>query len=326
MIVAELGANHNGSFERALKLIDAAKSTGADAVKLQAYTADMLTLDCDGPEFIVAGGPWAGCRLYDLYKEAETPPSWLPELFAHARSVGLSCFASVFDLDGLDRLEELNCPFYKIASFEITDTGLIEQAALTSKPLIISTGMASDEEIWAAIDAAVTSEVTLLHCVSAYPARPEQANLMRIKQMQEEFGFPVGLSDHTLGIAMPVAATALGAWVIEKHLTLSRADGGPDASFSLEPDEFKAMVTAVRDTRAAMQECEPPEPHKELRRSLYAVDDIAAGEKLTHKNIRSIRPGHGLPPWLLWTLIGGVAKQPIARGMPLAQYMIEGPT
>ena len=322
MIVAEIGANHNGSLARAFRLIDAAKDAGADAVKLQAYTADTLTLDCDGPGFTVTAGPWAGRRLYDLYKEAETPPEWLAPLFAHARKSGILCFASVFDLAGVDRLDYMDCPFYKIASFEITDTGLIEQAGLTGKPVIISTGMASDEEIWAAIDAAATSELTLLHCVSAYPTKPEQANLMRIKQMREEFGFPVGLSDHTLGIAMPVAATALGAWVIEKHLTLSRADGGLDASFSLEPDEFKAMVSAVRETRAAMLECEPPEPHKELRRSLYAVKDIAAGEKLTHENIRSIRPGHGLPPWRLWTLIGRVAKQPIARGTPLTLDMV----
>jgi N-acetylneuraminate synthase len=319
-IVAELGASHNGGYARALRLIDAAKEAGADAVKLQTYRAESLTLDHDGPGFTIESGIWKGRRLHDLYREAQTPWDWHPGLFAHARQVGITCFSSPFDCEAVDFLETLGCPGYKIASFEITDTGLIAHAAKTGKPLIISTGMASDTDIEDALNAAARSfQAYLLHCVSAYPTRPEDANLSRMKRLRDRFDVPVGLSDHTLGIAVPVAAAALGAATIEKHLTLSRDDGGPDAAFSLEPGEFRDMVASVHDAYAACfgRSRGTVEPHANLRRSLYAVNDIAAGEALTRDNVRSIRPGHGLAPKHLSFLLGKSASVDIPRGTPM---------
>lgn len=317
-IVAEISANHNGSIERALALINAAKEAGADAVKLQAYRSDLITIDHDGPGFMVDAGPWKGRRLIDLYREAETPRDWLPQLFHFASLIGIPCFASVFAKEDVDFLEGLGCPRYKIASFEIVDTPLIRYAAATGKPLVISTGMAHFNEVDLAVLAA-GRKLTLLHCVSAYPTDVRDADLGRMGLLRDCFKVPVGLSDHTLGIAVPVAATALGASMIEKHLTLSRADGGPDASFSLEPAEFKAMVAAVRDAAAACSMPErPAEPYRGLRRSLYAVTDIAEGESVTERNVRSIRPGHGLAPRELPSLLGRKAVVPIARGTPMA--------
>jgi pseudaminic acid synthase len=324
-IVAEISANHNGSPGRAHDLICAAKVAGADAVKLQAYRAGDLTLDRAGPGFTIEAGPWAGRTLIDLYREAETPLEWLPDLFARARRVGIECFASVFAPGTIDFLETLGCPAYKIASFEMVDTGLIAAAAKTGKPLVISTGMASDAEIIDALDAAGGGHnVTLLHCVSAYPTPPASADLRRIHHLRQTFAIDVGLSDHTLGTSIPVAATALGVTMIEKHLTLSRSGGGPDAAFSLEPGEFAAMVEAVRDVASAMERPIHPEaPHFDLRRSLYAVADIRAGEAITEQNVRSIRPGHGLAPRYLPEILGKTAICDIGRGTPMAMGLVK---
>lgn len=323
-IIAEISANHLGSLARALRLIEVAKEAGADAVKLQSYTADRMTLDCDRPDFTIEGGPWAGRRLHDLYREAETPREWHAALYGRARELGITCFSSVFDIECVDFLEALEAPIYKIASFEIVDTPLIAAAARTGKPIIISTGMASDAEITDALKAAGRSPVTLLHCVSAYPAKPEEMNLQRIAHLRQTFGVRVGLSDHTLGGEAVVASVALGARIIEKHITLSRADGGPDAAFSLDPDEFAAMVTAARNTLAAMQ---PPKADSEgtqrqLRRSLYAIADIAPGERLTAANVASIRPGHGMPPKHWPEVLAKTAAQPITRGTPITRDLL----
>ena len=319
MIVAEVGANHLGSLSRALSHIEWAKHVGADAVKFQAYTADSLTLNHDGPGFIVMQkGPWQGRKLYDLYKEAETPFEWFPELFQRANAIGIKIFASAFDRASVDLIHSLGACAIKIASFEITDTNLISYAASTKLPLILSTGMASNAEILEAIDSAKGAEsITLLHCISAYPAKTEEYNIARIGQLQMNFGVEVGLSDHTLGVAMPVAATVLGATIIEKHFTLSRSKGGPDASFSMEPEEFKEMVSAVRVTKEALRNNPQEEPYRNLRRSLYVVKDIQAGETFTNDNVRSIRPGHGLAPHYYNRVIRMKAAKKIARGTPL---------
>lgn len=326
-IIAEMSGNHDGRLERALALIDAAKDAGADAIKLQTYTADTITIDHDGPGFLLEGGLWRGRTLHDLYREAHTPWEWHPALFARARERGLIVFSSPFDDTAVDLLEGLDAPAFKIASFEIVDLPLIRRAARSGKPLIISTGMASLGEIAAAVDAARPAPVALLHCVSGYPAPAEDMNLRTIPHLAEAFGVPVGLSDHSFGIAAPVAAVTLGAVIIEKHFTLSRAEGGVDSAFSLEPAEFKAMAEAARMAwRAAGRVHYDPEPSEEggrdYRRSLYVVADVAAGETLTPANVRSIRPGFGLAPKHLPAVLGRRAVRPLRRGEPLSWAML----
>jgi N-acetylneuraminate synthase len=325
-VVSELSGNHNGDIGRALAIMDAAKAAGADAVKLQTYTADTITIDYDGPGFRIEGGPWGGRTLHDLYQEAHTPWDWHPRLFEHGRALGLAVFSSPFDDTAVDLLESLGAPAYKVASFEIVDLPLVRRMAATGKPVIISTGMAGLGEIAEAVAAARSAGaggVLLLHCTSGYPTPPEEANLATIPHLAAAFDAPVGLSDHTSGHAVAVAAVALGACMIEKHLTLRRADGGPDAGFSLEPEELKALVEGVRSAWRALGRVEyavSPSERANLmfRRSLYIVADVAAGEAFTAANLRSIRPGHGLPPKHLPEVLGRHAARALKRGTPLA--------
>ena len=329
-IIAELSGNHNGDIDRARRLIDAAADAGADAVKLQTYTPDTITLDYDGPGFRLEQGLWAGRTLYDLYAEAHTPYAWHAPLFAHARSRGVTLFSSVFDETAVELLEGLDAPAYKIASFEAVDLPLIARTAVTGKPLIISTGMTSRDEIAAALATAQAhgcGEVALLHCVSAYPARFADARLGAIARLAANFGCVTGLSDHTPGTVAAVAAVALGAAVIEKHVTLARADGGPDSAFSLEPQELAQLVRDCRDAYAALGEISYARGAEEAgnrtyRRSLYVVADVAAGAPLTAQHVRSIRPGHGLAPRHLAEVLGRPAARDLKRGEPLAWDMV----
>lgn len=330
-IVAEVSANHRQDFDRAEEIVRAAAAAGADAVKLQTYTPDTLTLDCDRPEFqIGAGSLWAGRTLYDLYGEAYTPWDWQPNLNAVAMLLGIQCFSTPFDDTAVDFLESMRVPAYKISSFELVDTGLLRKVAGTGKPVIMSTGMATEKEIAAAVATlrqAGCRQLALLKCTSAYPAGPEDMNLRTIPDMAERFGVPVGLSDHTTGIAVPVAAVALGACIIEKHITLSRSEGGVDAAFSLEPAEFRQMVEAVRTVEKALGRVSyEPAPGEEasraFRRSLFVVRDMKAGEVFTRENVRSIRPGHGLEPAKLDEILGRRATRDIARGTPLEAGLI----
>jgi pseudaminic acid synthase len=330
-VIAELSGNHNGDIRRAFRLIEAAKAAGADAVKLQTYTPETMTIDHDGPGFKIKGGLWDGRQLYELYREAQTPWKWHPDLFEHAKKVGITCFSTPFDPSAVDFLETLGAPAYKIASFEIVDTPLVRHAAKTGKPLVISTGMAEESEIKEAASAASDSGkggLALLHCISAYPAPAEEANLARIPALSARFDCPIGLSDHTLGTEVAVAAVALGAAIIEKHLTLARADGGPDAAFSLEPGEFQTLVKSAHLAHAAIgradaERAESEKPNMLFRRSLYAVKDVATGETLTADNVRSIRPGYGLAPKHLPEILGRRAKKPIKRGTPMSLDLLE---
>jgi len=325
-IIAELSANHLGRIETALDLIEEAARAGAHAVKLQTYTADTMTLDHDGPGFVIQAGPWKGRRLYDLYDEAHTPWDWLPALFAKARECRIACFSSPFDESAVDMLESLDAPAYKIASFEMIDHPLIERAARTGKPLIMSRGMATAEEIEEAVGvarAAGCRDLLLLHCVSGYPAPAEEINLASIPDLRQRYGTMVGLSDHTLGNAVAVASVALGAVAVEKHFIRRRSDGGPDAAFSIEPAELADLVASTRTAWAALGS--PSYELKEsegtqlpFRRSLYVVADIKAGEALTPANLRSIRPGFGLPPKHYREVLGRTAAHDLARGTPLA--------
>jgi pseudaminic acid synthase len=331
-IVAELSANHNQSFEQAAKLIAAAKEAGADAVKLQTYTPDTLTLDSDKQAFQITGDtPWDGQTLHALYRKAFMPWEWQPRLKQIADSFGLDLFSAAFDATAVDFLETMNVPAHKIASFEIVDIPLIEKAAGTGKPLILSTGMANLEEIHEAVETARGAgarELALLKCTSAYPAPPEEMNLRTIPDLAATFGVPVGLSDHTTGIVAPVAAVALGASIVEKHFTFSRAVPGPDSAFSLEPDEFKAMVEAIRATEKALGSVRYGPGAAEMksrafRRSLFVVADVKSGERLTEKNVRSIRPAQGLHPRHLSEVIGRSAKGDIESGTPLSWDIVE---
>jgi N-acetylneuraminate synthase len=324
-IIAEMSGNHNGDINRAFALLEAAKQAGADAVKLQTYTADTITIDHNGPGFRIEGGLWDGRTLYDLYQEAHTPWDWHPALFARARELGLTVFSSPFDPTAIDFLESLDAPAYKIASFEVVDLPLIQRAAKTGKPLVISTGIADLGEIAEAVDAARkagATQIALLHCTSGYPTPPEESNLRTLPHLAAAFDAVAGLSDHTLGTAVPVAAIALGAALIEKHFTLRRADKGPDAAFSLEPEELKELVDNCRMAWAALghvsYQLEPSEAgNKTFRRSLYAVADIPAGAAFTAQNVRSIRPGFGLAPKHLPEILGRRASRAIARGTPM---------
>jgi len=325
-IIAEMSANHGHDLNQARAIIQAAKDAGADAIKLQTYTPDTMTIDVDNRWFrIGAGTLWEGRKLYELYGEASTPWEWHAELKACAEQLGLHCFSTPFDATAVAFLEGLNVPAHKIASFEVTDLPLIRRVAATGKPVIMSTGMATLAEIHEAVTAfreAGGGPLALLKCTSAYPAPESEINLATLRHLAAAFGVPVGLSDHTLGVAIPAAAVALGACIIEKHFTLSRDLPGPDSKFSLEPDEFKAMVRAVRATEQAIGTVNYAVTEKEqasrvFRRSLFVVQDMQAGESFTETNVRVIRPGYGLAPKHLPVVLGRRAAQAIPRGTPL---------
>jgi N-acetylneuraminate synthase len=326
-IIAELSANHSQQFDQAVRLVRAAKDAGADAIKLQTYTADTLTIRSDRPEFRVGGGTlWDGRTLHDLYAEAYTPWEWQPKLKALADELRIDLFSTPFDPTAVDFLERMGVPAYKVASFELVDLPLIEKIARTGKPIIMSTGMATLAEIAEAVDVVRrhgSGQLALLKCTSAYPAPAAEMNLRTIPHLAEAFGVPAGLSDHTLGIAVPVAAVALGACIIEKHFTLARAEPGPDSAFSLEPHEFKAMVEGVRTAEKAVGTvhyglCGKDEASRIFRRSLFVVRPVKAGEVLTEQNVRSIRPGNGLPPKYLCDVLGRRAAHDIPQGTPLS--------
>lgn len=311
-IIAELSANHNGSKKVAVDSIRAAKAAGADAIKIQTYTADTLTLNCDNPDFRLGKGLWKGETFYTLYQKAYTPWEWHEEIFHVAKEEGLACFSTPFDKTAVDLLESLNNPIYKIASFEITDIPLIQYIASKHKPVILSTGIAMEEDIQLALDTLRSGgcmDITLLKCTSAYPAPIEDANLLTIPDMKQRFACKVGLSDHTEGYTVPMAAVALGAEVVEKHFIIDRTIGGPDSAFSMEADEFKLMVENIRKVEAALGDVNyPTDPSKikgrEFCRSLYVAKAIKAGEVITEENVRSVRPGYGLHPKYLSELIG----------------------
>ena len=331
-IIAEISGNHNHSLDRACEIIKAAKEAGADAVKLQTYTADTMTLNLKEKEFFVSDKEniWKGQSLYELYEKAHTPWSWHAELFRYAKELGLICFSTPFDDTAVDFLEGLNVPCYKVASFENTDIPLLKKIAKTNKPIIMSTGMASFRELATSLDIleqAGCKDVILLKCTSAYPSLEKDANMKTIPHMREAFGINVGLSDHSMGISVPLVATALGACVIEKHLTLSREDGGVDSSFSLTPEEFSQLVKASSSAFEALGKisygCSEKEKKSIIyRRSIYASEDIRKGEKLTRQNIRIIRPALGLKPEHYDLVIGRVANVDIAKGTPLSWELI----
>jgi len=324
-VIAELSANHNGSIDQALKIIDAAVAAGADAVKLQTYRPDTITLDADGPDFRIVGGLWDGRRLYDLYEWAHTPWEWHEALFAHAKARGITIFSSPFDPTAVDLLEELGAPAYKIASFEAVDLPLIRYVASKGKPMIISTGMADLDEITEAVEAARAggcAELALLHCVSGYPAPASDYNLATLADMAARFDVPVGLSDHTIDNTTAIASVALGAAIIEKHMTLDRTGGGPDDSFSLEPDEFAALCKGARTAWEAMGTVDYGRKSSEVanvkfRRSLYFVKDMKAGDVITEECVRSVRPGYGLAPKFLDEILGKYVKHDIGRNSPV---------
>lgn len=332
-VVAEMSANHNQDLERAIRMVHAIKEAGADAVKLQTYTPDTLTIDCDNAYFRIGNGtPWAGRRLYDLYREAFTPWEWHGRLKQVAGELGLDLFSTPFDDTAVDFLEELEVPAYKVASFEMVDSALIRRIARTGKPLILSTGMATLAEIDDAVRTARgagATEIALLKCTSAYPAAPAEMHLRTIPHLAAAFAVPVGLSDHTLGLAASVAAVAVGASIVEKHFTLTQSVPGPDSAFSLEPDEFKAMVQAIRTVSEALGTVHygggaQEEKSRVFRRSLFVVRDMRAGDAFTAENVRSIRPGYGLPPRHLADILGRSAARDILRGTPLDWSHVAG--
>ncbi len=329
-VIAELSANHNGSIARAFESIKAAKEAGADAVKIQTYTADTMTIDCNNNDFKITDGLWAGYQLYDLYKEAQTPYEWHKPLFEYAKDLGITIFSTPFDETAVDLLEELNNPVYKVASFEMTDLPLVAYIAQTKKPMIISTGMANLDEISEVVKVARENgcqDLVLLHCISSYPAPVEQSNLSTISDLEKRFNTLVGLSDHTMGTTVATTSVALGAVVIEKHFTLSRDDKGPDSEFSLEPHELKQLCI---DTKIAWRSLgvagyerkEAEKSNVKYRRSIYAVKNIQKGEKLTKENIKRIRPGFGLEPKYYEHTLNSVAKSYIARGTPISLDLI----
>lgn len=321
-IIAELSANHNGHINRAFETIKAARDQGADAIKIQTYTADTMTIDCNSQEFIISGGLWDGYKLYDLYKWAETPFEWHKAIFEYAASLGITIFSTPFDETAVDLLESINTPAYKIASFEATDLPLIRYVASKGKPMIISTGMCSEDEIAEAVNTARDSgckELVLLHCISSYPAPMDQANLLQMPNLAARFNSLPGLSDHTLGTTASVAAVALGACVIEKHFTLSRQDKGPDSEFSIEPDELKRLRQDTLDAwatlgRPGFERQKVEEASKCFRRSIYFVRDMMAGQEIGADDIRRIRPGYGLPPKYFDELIGRTVRDNVKRG------------
>jgi pseudaminic acid synthase len=328
-IIAELSANHNNDFDIALKTVKAMAASGADAVKVQTYTADSLSIDVDNEYFKEkTEGLWKGYRPYDLYREAAMPYSWQPKLQEIAHSLGLEFFSSPFDKEGVDFLESLHVPKYKIASFEITDIPLIEYTASKGKPMIISTGVAEIGDIQLAVDTcrkAGNDDITLLKCTSNYPATIEEANLLTIPDLRERFGTKVGVSDHTMGHSVPVVAVTLGARVVEKHFILDRSMGGPDSAFSMEPNEFKLMTEEVRKAEKTLGEVnyDVSDQDKLRRRSLFVVKDIKRGEPFTNENIRSVRPGHGLSPKYLPQILGTKANLEIKKGTPLTRELLK---
>lgn len=330
-IIAEMSANHGGDLQRARDIVYAAKESRADAVKVQTFSAETHTIDCDKDCFVVKGGsPWDGRTLFDLYREAAMPWEWQAELKELTESLGLDFFSAAVDATSVEFLEGLNVPMHKASSFELVDLSLIEKMASTGKPLLLSTGMASTSEIQEAVDTARnagTGEIGLFKCTSAYPANPLDMHLHTIRDMQERYDVPVGLSDHTMGFAVPVAAVALGACMIEKHFTLSRTLPGPDSSFSMEPEDFRQMVDAVRLVEPALGAvhygpAENEASSKVFRRSLFVVDNIKAGEAFTIQNLRSIRPGNGLPPKYITHVLGKTAAVNIERGTPLTWPLV----
>ncbi|MBS1578874.1 MAG: pseudaminic acid synthase [Bacteroidetes bacterium] len=321
-IIAELSANHNGSIEVALETIKAAKRAGADCIKLQTYTADTLTIDSDKEDFLIKGTIWEGKNYYQLYQEAYTPWEWHQALFEEAKNQGLICFSSPFDTTAVDFLESLNVPAYKIASFEITDIPLIEYVASKGKPIILSTGIAEIEDIELAIDACKrmgNHDIALLKCTSSYPAPIEEANMIMVQDLATRFGVISGLSDHTMGSTVPIVATCFGAKIIEKHFIIDRSIGGPDASFSMNEQEFSDMVKAVREAEKAIgivdyTLTEKQQKGRDFCRSLYVVKDIKAGEVITKDNVKSIRPGFGLHPKYYKEILGNTVNKDLEKG------------
>lgn len=329
-VIAEMSGNHNGDIERAKRLIEAAKWAGAAAVKLQTYRADTLTIRSDRPEFKISSGLWAGRTLYELYEEAHTPWKWHADLFDHARKLGITIFSSPFDNTAVDFLEELEAPAYKIASAEIVDWGLIERIAGTGKPVILSSGMASDQELEDALNVLRTNgagECLLLHCISAYPTPIAEAQLSRIPYLADRFGIQVGLSDHTMGSTAAAVAVALGAVAVEKHFTLARADGGVDSAFSLEREELREFCQTLAGVHAAIRSDVHSRPASEedtraFRRSLYFVRPLKAGQEISAADVKSIRPGFGLPPRHLKQIVGRKAAVDISAGVPVEWSLI----
>ena len=331
-VIAEMSANHNHHKQIALDTIYAAKEAGADAIKIQTYTADTITLDCRFPDFMVGdGGLWNGMKLYELYQQAYTPWEWHEEIFQEAKKVGISCFSTPFDKTAVDFLEMLGNPVYKIASFEITDTPLIRYVASKRKPVIISTGIAMPEDIELALQTCREEgceDITLLKCTSAYPAPIEDANLLTIPDMMQRYGVKAGLSDHTLGSDVAVAAVALGACVVEKHFIIDRSIGGPDAAFSMSKDEFAAMVKSIRNVEKALGEVAYPTDVTKIKgrqfcRSLYVAEDMKAGDIITEKNVRSVRPGYGLHPKYLPEILGKRVNQDLEKGERMKLEYVE---
>jgi pseudaminic acid synthase len=329
-IIAELSANHNGILQKALDTISEAKRCGADAIKLQTYTADTMTIDCDSEEFRIQDGLWDGYKLYDLYQEAQTPFSWHKAMFDHARKIGITCFSTPFDETAVDLLEDMNVPAYKVASFEATDLPLIKYIAATKKPMIMSTGMANLEEIEEMVATAKDAgceELILLHCISSYPAPIDQSNLLTIPDMRKHFGVQIGLSDHTITNTASVVASALGATLIEKHFILDRNDKGPDSQFSIEPTELKALCAETKDAwlslgKAGYDRKPAEEANVKFRRSVYFVKNLKAGEIITQAHIRRIRPGFGLAPKFETEIIGKSVKVDVTRGTATSWELI----
>lgn len=334
LIIAEMSANHNGSLDRALEIVNAAAESGVDALKLQTYTAETMTLDIRENEFLITDEKslWTGYSLYDLYEKASTPWEWHKPIFDRCKELGLVCFSTPFDFSSVDFLEELGNPIYKIASFENNDIPLLTKVARTGKPVIMSTGLSTLESLTLAVDTLKEngcSDLTLLKCTSSYPASPADSNIMTIADMKKRFGCKVGISDHTFGIGSAVAAVALGGEVIEKHFTLARSDGGFDAAFSLEPAEMKMLVQEVREAELALgkvcyQVSAGEKNSLVFKRSLYVAEDIAVGDIITEENVRSIRPGFGLSPEYYYRIMGKKVKAALKRGTPLKLEYIEG--
>lgn len=330
-IIAEISANHNGDINNAFKIIDMAKRCGADAVKMQTYTADTMTLNSQKEDFLIKDGLWKGQSLHELYQGAHTPWDWHAELFDYAKEVGITIFSTPFDFSAVDFLEDLGAPAYKIASFECTDLNLIKRVAQTQKPMIISTGMANSTEIQEAVDTALNNgsgALTLLHCVSGYPAPAKDYNLITLQDMKQRYGVQVGLSDHTLENITSVAAVALGAVIVEKHVTLDRNGGGPDDSFSLEEDGLRELCTSTRIAWEALgrvnyERTESEKGNVKFRRSLYFVNSLTAGDTITEDDIRSVRPGFGLPPKNFDRVVGSKVKRSVERHTPVTEEDID---
>ncbi len=331
-VIAELSANHNGVLQKALDTISEAKKCGADAIKLQTYSADTMTIDCDAEDFYIRGGLWDGYKLYDLYEEAQTPFEWHKAMFDHARRIGITCFSTPFDETAVDLLEGLNVPAYKVASFEAADLPLIRYVASTKKPMIMSTGMANLEEIEemvVTVKDAGCKDLILLHCISSYPAPVEQSNLLTIPDMRKKFGVQVGLSDHTVSNTASIVSVALGATLIEKHFILDRGEKGPDSEFSIEPEELKALCDDTKDAweslgLAGYERKPAEEANVKFRRSVYFVRDIKAGAVITEEDVRRIRPGFGLAPKFEAELIGKKVNANIKAGTATNWSLIDG--